>query len=80
MKKYLLILAIIFFIPVINFAQVVTLTSSPVAAADIAQGSTNNIVYIVKMDVASLPVTINSMQFTLTGTHDDNDLVVLHVF
>jgi hypothetical protein len=80
MKKYLLILAIIFFIPVINFAQVVTLTSSPVAAADIAQGSTNNIVYIVKMDVASLPVTINSMQFTLTGTHDDNDLVVLHVY
>lgn len=59
-----------------SFAAV-TLTSSPVAAANIAQGSAFNIVYIVKMDVVSLPVTINSLQFTLTGTHDNNDLTTI---
>ena len=58
----------------------VTLTSSAVAAANIAQGTNNNIVYIVKMDVASLPVTINSIQFTLTGTHDNNDLTTLNIY
>jgi hypothetical protein len=80
MKKYFLILTAIFFIPFVNFAQNVTLTTSPVVASTIAQGTNNNIVYTVRMDVAALPVTVNSMQFTLTGTHDDNDLVVLHVF
>jgi hypothetical protein len=80
MKKYFLIVAVIFFIPFVNFAQNITLTTSPVVAATIAQGTNNNIVYAVKMDVAALPVTVNSMQFTLAGTHDDNDLVVLHVF
>jgi hypothetical protein len=58
----------------------VTLTTSPLTASNITQGTNNNILYAVKMDVASFPVTINSMQFTLTGTHDDNDLIVLHVF
>jgi hypothetical protein len=80
MKKFFLIIAAIFFIPFVNFAQNITLTTSPVVESTIAQGTSNNIVYAVKMDVAALPVTVNSMQFTLTGTHDDNDLVVLHVF
>ena len=80
MKKYLLIVAAIFSTPFVNFGQNVTLTTSPVAASTIAQGSSNNIVYAVKMDVAALAVTVNSMQLTLTGTHDDNDLVVLHVY
>jgi hypothetical protein len=80
MKKYFLIVAAIFFIPFINFAQNITLTTSPVVASTIAQGTNNNILYAVKMDVAAQPVTVNSMQLTLTGTHDDNDLVVLHVF
>ncbi len=80
MKKYFLILAIIFIIPAANFAQTVTLTTSSVAAADIAQGTNNNIVYAVRMDVASLPVTVNSIQFTLTGTHDNNDLIVFHIY
>ena len=61
----------------IGFTQNITLTTSPVAASNIAQGSTFNIVYIVKMDVAGLPVTVNSMQFTLTGTHDNNDLTTV---
>ena len=58
----------------------VTLTSSAVAAGNITRGSSNNIVYIVKMDVTSLPVSVNSIQFTLTGTHDNNDLTVANVF
>ena len=80
MKKYFLMLAMILFILSVNFAQNITLSTSPVVASSVAQGTTNNIVYAVKMDVTSLPVTVNSMQFTLTGTHDDNDLVVLHVY
>ena len=62
-------------LPARGFTQNITLTTSPVAASNIAQGSINNIVYIVKMDVAVLPVTVNSLQFTLTGTHDNNDLL-----
>jgi hypothetical protein len=58
----------------------VTLTTSPTAASNISQGSTNNIVYAVKMDVASLPVIVNSIQFTLTGTHDANDLTVVSFY
>jgi hypothetical protein len=58
----------------------VTLTSSAVAASNIAQGSNNNIVYIVKMDVSSLPVVVNSIQYTLTGTHDNNDLTTIGIY
>lgn len=80
MKKYFSLLTAIIFISSAVLAQTITLTTSPVAAASIAQGSTNNIVYAVRMDVASLPVTVNSMQFTLTGTHDNNDLTELRIF
>jgi hypothetical protein len=58
----------------------VTLTTSPTAGSNISQGSTNNIVYAVKMDVTALPVTVNSIQFTLTGTHDANDLTVVSFY
>ncbi len=57
----------------------VTLTTSSLAAANITQG-TNNIIYAVRMDVAALPVTVNSIQFTLTGTHDNNDLILFHIY
>jgi hypothetical protein len=30
--------------------------------------------------VASLPVAINAIQFTFTGTHDNNDLTVFQVY
>src|SRR5450755_3437659 len=79
MKKIYLL--IFFNAVIINLmAQDITLTTSAVAASNIAQGTNNNIVYIVKMDVSSLPVTINSIQFTLSGTHDNNDLSTLNVF
>ena len=58
----------------------VTLSSSAVAAGNIAQGSTDNILNIVKMDVTTTGITVNSIQFTLTGTHDNNDLTVLNVY
>ena len=58
----------------------ITLTTSPVAASTIARGTNNNIVYIVKMDVTSLPITVNSILFTLTGTHDNDDLTVVNIF
>ncbi|MEO7049412.1 MAG: hypothetical protein ABI091_29175, partial [Ferruginibacter sp.] len=63
-----------------SFSQVITLTTSPTAAGNIAQGSTNNILYAVKMDVTSLPVVVNNIQFTLSGTHDNNDLTTLSVY
>ncbi|MEP6646874.1 MAG: T9SS type A sorting domain-containing protein [Saprospiraceae bacterium] len=61
----------------IILAADVALSTSPIAASNIAQGTVSNIVYIVKMDVTSLSVTVNSMQFTLTGTHDNNDLTII---
>jgi hypothetical protein len=80
MKKFFLLTAIIVFFSQVSFAQNITISTSPVAASNISQGSTNNIVYIARVDVASLPVTINAIQFTLTGTHDNNDLTVFQVF
>ncbi|MEQ1678132.1 MAG: hypothetical protein ABL876_15600, partial [Chitinophagaceae bacterium] len=80
MKKYVSLLTAILFISSAVFAQTVTLTTSPVAASNIAQGTTNNIVYAARMDVATLPVTVNSIQFNLGGTHDNNDLTVCHVY
>ena len=64
-------------LPTRGFTQNITLTTSPVVASNIAQGSAFNTVYIVKMDVAVLPVTVNSLQFTLTGTHDNDDLITV---
>ena len=58
----------------------VTLTSITVASASANQGSTNNVVNITKMDVATSPVTVNSMQFTLAGTHDANDLTIVRIY
>ena len=69
----LLIMLCIFFSTKL-YSQVVTLTTSATAAGNISQGISHSIVYIVKMDVASSPVLVNNVQFTLTGTFDNNDL------
>src|SRR6478752_3355284 len=58
----------------------VTLTSSAVAAASLNQGSTSNIVYVATMNVATMPITVNSIQFTLSGNHDANDLTNVYVY
>jgi hypothetical protein len=62
-----------------SFADI-TLTTSPVPVANIDQGSADNIVYIVKMDVTASAVSVNNIQFTLTGTHDNNDLTNVKVY
>ncbi len=80
MKKSVSTLISILAVSLVGLSQNLTLATATVAAGNIAQGSTNNIVYAVRMDVTSLPVTVNSMQFTVTGTNDNNDLTVLHVY
>ncbi len=58
----------------------VTLSSNSVAAGNIARSSMNNVVYITKAVIATEPITINNVQFTLTGTHDNDDLVYARVY
>ena len=58
----------------------VSLTTSPVADDTIFQGTNTNVVYIVKMDVATEPVTANNIQFTLSGTQDNDDLSTVSVY
>ena len=73
----LLLLALL---PAKGFTQNITLTTSPIAASNIAQGTSFNSVYVVKMDVTVLPVTVNSLQFTLSGTHDADDLSTITIW
>ena len=83
LKSFMLFLFSSFLLAILpekGFTQSITLTTSPVAASNIAQGALNNVVYILKMDVTSLPVTVNSILFTLTGTHDNNDLTLVNIF
>src|SRR6476469_3313471 len=58
----------------------VTLTSASIAAANINQGAVSNIVYAVKMKVTTTAVTINNIQFVLSGNHDNNDLTNVYVY
>ncbi|MEO5674499.1 MAG: T9SS type A sorting domain-containing protein [Chitinophagales bacterium] len=58
----------------------VTLTSTSISAGNILQGSSNNIVYAVKMEVVTEPVTANNITFTLSGSHDNNDLTTASVY
>ncbi len=62
-----------------SFADV-TLTTSPLAAANINQGTNSNIVYVTNMSVATEPVAVNNIQFTLTGTFDANDLSLVTIY
>ncbi|MEO6541218.1 MAG: hypothetical protein ABIN74_09520, partial [Ferruginibacter sp.] len=61
-------------------ASAVSISSENIAASNVAQGSANNIVYMAKVDVTVSPVTIATMQFTLTGTHDNNDLNTYRIY
>ncbi len=63
-----------------NAAPAVTLTTSTIAAANINQGTTYNVVYAVNMKVTVSAVTINRIDFTLSGTHDNNDLSYAYVY
>jgi hypothetical protein len=62
-------------------AAEVTLSSVAVSAGNIARGSNNNIIYITKMDVSAMnSVLVNNIQYTLSGTHDADDLTVTTVY
>jgi len=58
----------------------ITLTSASIAAANINQGSSNNVVYAAKMKVVTEPVTVNNIKFTLLGNHDNGDLTYVYVY
>ena len=58
----------------------VTLTTTAVAADTIYQGTSSNIVYIVKMDVSTTTVTVNNIQYTVSGTHDADDFTATTVY
>jgi hypothetical protein len=58
----------------------VTLSTIGTPASGIAQGSSNHIVYVCRMDVTAQPVAVNNIQFTLSGTHDNNDLTTTAVW
>jgi len=80
MKK--LLFSSICFLLFINCFAVpgVTLTSTIIAAGNVQQGSNNNIIYIVQADVSTDPETITGIQFTITGTHDNNDVPFFRVY
>ncbi|HRH60892.1 MAG TPA: T9SS type A sorting domain-containing protein, partial [Chitinophagaceae bacterium] len=62
-------------------AAEVTLTSSAVSAGNIVRGTSTNVVYIVKMDVSAMAnVTMNNVQYTLSGTHDADDLTYTSLY
>lgn len=58
----------------------ITLTSASIAAGNVAQGSTYNVLYAAKMKVLTEPVTVNQINFTLTGNHDNNDLTYVYIY
>ena len=58
----------------------ITVTSTAVVAGDINQGTNNNVIYIAQMSVSTEPVNVNNVQFTLSGTHDANDLSTVLVY
>ncbi len=60
-------------------ASDITFTSVAVPAGNINQGSSTNVVYIAKIDVATEPVTISNIVFNLTGTYDNDDLANLSI-
>ena len=75
LKKCFLPLALLFaFVLPVFAVPAITLTTVPLAAGDMVQNSNNNLVYIVQVDVAANPAVINAIQFTLTGTYDNNDI------
>jgi ketosteroid isomerase-like protein len=61
-------------------ASSVTLTSSPVPAAYLPQGSSNAIVYAVQMSVSNQPVYVTNVQVPLLGTYDADDINGVYVY
>ncbi|MEO6169307.1 MAG: hypothetical protein ABIO46_15930, partial [Chitinophagales bacterium] len=82
-KIYLLLLIVAGLTAHINKTYAVAqvkITTSTIAEADVNQGTTSVIVYAAKMEVTVDPVTVNSITFTLDGTHDNNDLTTTAIY
>ncbi len=45
-----------------------------------AKGSSSNIIYAAKMKVLTEPVTVSNIQFTLSGTYDNDDLTAITIY
>ena len=58
----------------------VTVVTSATAASNIMQGSSTNILYITKMDVATEPVLVNSIDVPISGTMNSTDLTAIYVY
>ena len=84
MKKKIYSAAFSFFLLFANFylaqAANVNISTSALAADTIYQATNNNIVYIVKMDVTTTTVTVNNIQYTVSGTHDADDFTATAVY
>jgi hypothetical protein len=58
----------------------VTITSQAVPASNVTQASEVNVLYITQMGVSEQSITVNSVDITLSGTHDADDLGFLRVY
>src|SRR4030095_5015172 len=58
----------------------VKITTSSVPAADVNQGTINLVVYAAKMEGTNASVTVNNITFTLSGSHDNNDLTSASIY
>ena len=58
----------------------VTLTTSATAASNIMQGSSTNILYIAKMNVATAATTVSSVDIPISGTVNATDLTAIYVY
>ncbi len=56
-----------------------TLSTVATPAFDMTPGSTNNVLYVLKLESASAPLTMNQVRFTLTGTYVPGDLTNINV-
>jgi hypothetical protein len=58
----------------------ITVATNATAAAFITQSSVTNILYVAKMDVATQPVVVSSVDVPINGTVDANDLSAMYVY
>ncbi len=58
----------------------ISLSSATIAAGNFNQGTNNNILYAVKIKAKTEPVTVNNIQFTLTGSIDANDIDNISIY
>ncbi|MEP7230414.1 MAG: T9SS type A sorting domain-containing protein, partial [Ginsengibacter sp.] len=61
-------------------ASDITLSTSPVTSNVFPTNSTSNIVYIARIAVATEPISVNNISFTLNGTFDASDLSAVQVY